>query len=389
MLAGLSKAVPFEVPEIEVVRVYTAGGGAGGGNAAAVAAAALATGETDVDVDDEAPVVGGASAKEVSYSFPRAVRYAARPVSASASAALALKPNQSLLVTGWTGGLGTEVVRALAAPPLSVPAERIVLLARRAAESPVPGCRVAVAAEPGSAAGVRAALRAAGVQAGESLGVLHLAGALRDGVLQNQTEETLAVPVDAKVRTLQAVLEAAAGDVSFLLSFSSTSSLFGYPGQSNYCAANGYLDAFTRAGAAGGLRVATVSWGPWGEVGMAREGTKAHALAVKEGDTPLKTAPALAALGNVLRSLVDGTGAAGVQYAVCDLDVERSPWGPLPVLRELMAEAEKKAEAKAKKSTSGAEAAAAEPAGDASATLRQWIAKEVGYNQWEEVVDEV
>ena len=47
-------------------------------------------------------------------------------------------------------------------------------------------------------------------------------------------------------------------------------------------------------------KVITVNWGPWGEVGMAREGTKAHAISLRGGDFPLATAEAYRCLEQVL-----------------------------------------------------------------------------------------
>ena len=37
-----------------------------------------------------------------------------------------------------------------------------------------------------------------------------------------------------------------------------------------------------------GPSIVSLNWGPWGEVGMAREGTIAHAAALRDGEFPLK-----------------------------------------------------------------------------------------------------
>ena len=111
---------------------------------------------------------------------------------------------------------------------------------------------------------------------------------------------------------------------------SSTSSLLGYPGQSNYCAANAYLDQAaawgdSTAGIGRGeeLPLVCLNFGPWGEVGMAAAGTKAHALAVAEGDTPLPSAAALSAIGRALARAAEEPPLA-LQYAICDVDWRRS-----------------------------------------------------------------
>merc|ERR1719217_81498 len=52
--------------------------------------------------------------------------------------------------------------------------------------------------------------------------------------------------------------------------FSSTSALFGSPGQANYSASNSVLDSLApHWSATGEHKAVAVQWGPWGEVGMA------------------------------------------------------------------------------------------------------------------------
>lgn len=95
-----------------------------------------------------------------------------------------------------------------------------------------------------------------------------------------------------------------------LIAYSSTTSLYGFGGQTNYAAANSILDAAADFGDDDndnrGERhpsVATIHWGLWGgAAGMAQEGTKAWDIAIKSGDQPLPTEVAFAALGAVLTS---------------------------------------------------------------------------------------
>jgi myxalamid-type polyketide synthase MxaB len=58
-------------------------------------------------------------------------------------------------------------------------------------------------------------------------------------------------------------------DLDFFVAFSSAASLVGNPGQSNYAAANGFLDGLMQARCSQGLPGLSINWGPWAEVGMA------------------------------------------------------------------------------------------------------------------------
>jgi len=130
--------------------------------------------------------------------------------------------------------------------------------------------------------------------------------------------------------------------VQWLVGFSSTSSLFGYAGQTNYCAANSMLDSLATFGAAKVLpegdrppcRIITINWGPWGEAGMAKVGTRAYEAAVREGDTPLSNAVALRCLATALQ-LASQAQLATVQFCACDVEWEKSQWRVLPILKRL------------------------------------------------------
>lgn len=91
-------------------------------------------------------------------------------------------------------------------------------------------------------------------------------------------------------------------------------------------------------------RIIAVNWGPWGEAGMAKVGTKAYEQAVREGDTPLKTSIALRCLAAALRSATGGQQPVA-QFCACDVDWQRSQWRELPILdfvTERLIEAESK-----------------------------------------------
>merc|ERR1712167_373222 len=81
-------------------------------------------------------------------------------------------------------------------------------------------------------------------------------------------------------------------------------------------------------------RVIAINWGPWGEAGMAKVGTKAYEAAVREGDTPLSNAIALRCLATALRTASQAQ-LASVQFCACDMEWEKSQWSGLPILKRL------------------------------------------------------
>lgn len=57
--------------------------------------------------------------------------------------------------------------------------------------------------------------------------------------------------------------------LDFFIMFSSVASVFGFPGQGDYVAANSFMDAFTNYRAKRGEKSLTVNWATWKETGMA------------------------------------------------------------------------------------------------------------------------
>jgi acyl transferase domain-containing protein len=101
-------------------------------------------------------------------------------------------------------------------------------------------------------------------------GLIHAAGVIDDGMLAELTMERFASVMAAKVRgalNLHALTRGAPLD--FFVLFSSGAALLGSPGQGNYAAANGFLDALAHVREAQGLPGLSINWGSWAEVGMA------------------------------------------------------------------------------------------------------------------------
>ncbi|CAM3575521.1 type I polyketide synthase [Kibdelosporangium persicum] len=102
---------------------------------------------------------------------------------------------------------------------------------------------------------------------GELHGVIHAAGVAGGGLLQNKTEEQAAAVLAPKVAGTLALADALRADpVELLVLYSSSVTLTVGVGETDYSAANAFLDAFAAVTANTGevaKRVVSVAWGPW------------------------------------------------------------------------------------------------------------------------------
>jgi acyl transferase domain-containing protein/acyl carrier protein len=226
--------------------------------------------------------------------------------------------NGSYLVTGGTGGLGLECAAWLAASGAS----DLVLVARSkpsmsareriARIIDAHACSVHVRCVDVSDAGQVDALF--GWMRELALpplrGVVHAAGTLDDGLVTEQTWERFSGVFAGKA--LGALhLDRATQEVplDFFVVYSSLASLFGASGQSNYAAANGYVDGVVAARQSRGLTGVSVQWGPWADVGMAsRQAIRARVE--HQGYAPLRGERAHESM---LRLLEAGTSGAVAQ----------------------------------------------------------------------------
>ncbi len=103
-------------------------------------------------------------------------------------------------------------------------------------------------------------------------GIFHLAGVLEDGLLVNQTWERFATVMAPKLAgswNLHQLTQHL--DLDHFVCFSSIASLMGSIGQSNYAAANAFLDGLAHHRRRLGLPALSLNWGPWAEAGMASQ----------------------------------------------------------------------------------------------------------------------
>ncbi|WP_456237922.1 type I polyketide synthase [Nocardia terrae] len=183
----------------------------------------------------------------------------------------------TVLITGGTGGLGALLARHLVT---AHGVRRLLLVSRRgeladgapelAGELSSLGAEVHIAA---CDVADRDALRdlLADIPAEYPLtGVVHAAGVLDDGTFHTLTDQQIDRVFAPKADAARQLHELTRDlNLSAFVMFSSIAGLIGSPGQANYAAANGFLDALALRRRAEGLPALALAWGPWQpEIGM-------------------------------------------------------------------------------------------------------------------------
>jgi acyl transferase domain-containing protein/acyl-CoA synthetase (AMP-forming)/AMP-acid ligase II/acyl carrier protein len=188
---------------------------------------------------------------------------------------LSITEDATYLITGGTGGLGLEVAHWL----VEQGARHVVLIARHS-----PHAKAKQSIENMERLGATITVALADIadlnQAAyvfENLdadyplkGIIHAAGVVDDGVIQNQTRERFAKVLHPKIQGAWN-LHTLSQDVplDFFVLFSSMTSFIGTPGQVNYAAANAFLDGLAHFRHAQNLPALSINWGGWSKVGMA------------------------------------------------------------------------------------------------------------------------
>ncbi|MEM7756775.1 MAG: SDR family NAD(P)-dependent oxidoreductase [Cyanobacteria bacterium P01_A01_bin.40] len=207
-------------------------------------------------------------------------RYVSRLVKSSlkanATTDIQLKVDATYLITGGLGALGLQLAWWMAEKG----AKHIVLLSRSEPSSTARSSITQI-----EKTGIRVIVFQADVSSLEDLsqvltevqnslpplrGIIHAAGILKDGILQQQTWDNFTQVMKPKVEGAWN-LHLATQDLAldFLVFFSSAASLLGSPGQGNYGAANVFMDALAHYRRSQNLPALSVNWGPWANVGMA------------------------------------------------------------------------------------------------------------------------
>ncbi len=246
-----------------------------------------------------------------------------------------IRSDATYLVTGAFGGIGLELVRALAGRG----ARHLVLVGRSGAATERAQAVLAQLRADGIAV-CEARLDVADTEALGRLiadidarmpplkGVFHAAAVLDDTLIQNLDDTRLARVMAPKALGALALHDATLHlDLELFVLFSSATGLIGNPGQASYVAANTVLDALARQRRASGLAATAINWGAIGDVGMLAEDHAATRQLQLAGVRRIPVADALRALFRVLEQ--DAS-------VVAVMDVDWSAWMALfPVVKVL------------------------------------------------------
>jgi acyl transferase domain-containing protein/acyl-CoA synthetase (AMP-forming)/AMP-acid ligase II/acyl carrier protein len=247
-------------------------------------------------------------------------RYVARLEKQTISPPLDKKPiireNSSYLITGGTGSLGLQMAQWLA----SLGAQHLILVSRQTTTTDVVKNTIAQIEQTGVFVSIAKAdvsdnneLNGVLAQIKTTLlplrGIIHAAGVLDDGMLIGQNWERFEKVMAAKVygawNLHQLTAEMA---LDFFFMFSSAASILGNRGQSNYAAANAFLDSLAHHRHQQGLVATTINWGPWAQGGMATSTTTIQENLSRQGFKPINTSEGLELMESIISENITQIG---------------------------------------------------------------------------------
>ncbi|MGW2332220.1 type I polyketide synthase, partial [Streptomyces sp. NPDC001700] len=247
----------------------------------------------------------------------------------------------TVLVTGGTGALGGHAAHWLA----DHGAEHLLLISRQGAsadgadelcaELTAKGVVVTVAACDAADRDALRDLLASVPEEYPLTAVVHTAGVVDDGVVTALDPERFAgvlrPKVDAAVNLDELTRDL---DLTAFVLYSSFAGTIGSAGQSNYAAANAFLDALAERRRAVGLPATSLAWGAWDGSGLALQNDARRTQLSSSGIRPMAPERAMAAFAR-------GVDQAETFLGVCDVDWQRfadGNDGRLPLFNEVLAE---------------------------------------------------
>jgi acyl transferase domain-containing protein/surfactin synthase thioesterase subunit/acyl carrier protein len=249
------------------------------------------------------------------------------------------REDATYLITGGLGSLGVKVAEWMA----ECGARRLVFTSRRP-----PQGQTVETVRGLEAKGVRAVVAIGDVTNEAELnrilaevrakmpplrGIFHCAGMLDDGILDQMDWSRFSAVTAPKVKGSWLLHNATLNDqLDYFVLFSSILSLIGSPGQSNYTAANAFLDALTEHRRAAGLPAVTINWGPWADTGLATvSGRRGEAIWKSRGTRYIPPDRGIEVLEHILRR---GIGHAAVTITDWREFLQQFPT-PVPFYEEL------------------------------------------------------
>lgn len=258
-----------------------------------------------------------------------------------------IRAQRSYLITGGLGGIGLQLarwlvekgVRYLALVGRSAPsAEAQATLAELAASGAKVQVYTADVSVPSAVAGL---LDQIATDLPPLCGIFHAAAVLDDGVLLQQNADRFTRVMAPKVAGAWNLhLQTRHLPLDYFVLFSSAAAVLGSPGQSNYAAANAFLDALAHTRRAAGLPALSINWGPWAEIGLAAAQIQRGERLANQGVGSIAPTQGFAALGRLLQQ-------ESAQLSVLPLNLRQ--WqqsflqaARLPLFTHLLAEAEQR-----------------------------------------------
>ncbi|MBU6398819.1 MAG: SDR family NAD(P)-dependent oxidoreductase [Verrucomicrobia bacterium] len=251
----------------------------------------------------------GSDVVEVRYAGGKRLLRSLEPWSPALGAGPAWREGGVYLITGGAGGLGWLVAarltrvhgaRVVLAGRSSLGAEKLARLERLRAE----GAAVEYIEADISKAGEAERLVESTVRRhGGIHGIIHAAGILRDGLAREKSRSDFEAVLAPKVAGTWHLVQAARRlKLDAQVFFSSMAGEFGNIGQSDYAAANAFMDRFAAwwsERGQGGV-VVSINWPWWREGGMPLAEGRREWIETASGLKPLATDDGLAALETAL-----------------------------------------------------------------------------------------
>lgn len=240
---------------------------------------------------------------------------------------LAFRDDAVYVIAGGFGGFGVELLNRLA----DTGAEHLAVLSRRGGASDDARQAIEVLEKRGVSvsahacditdeAAVKSALEDIRSSGHPIRGVFHTAMVLNDVLIANLEHDGLTRVLAPKVSGAELLDRLTRDDpLDHFVLYSSATTLVGNPGQANYVAANGYLEALARKRRAEGLPALTVAWGAISDAGyLARNEDVNEMLSRKLGRHALTAREALDGLMSLMALPQQDLETAAVGYARID-----------------------------------------------------------------------